>query len=94
MVREIKQLRDKIRERARIHESYQNIFNTPDGERVLRHLMKVGGVTKSSFVAGDPNTTAFNEGRRHLVLSILTYIYKDHDALVRAIEEGIQDENT
>lgn len=90
----IRQLRDAVRERARVHESYQNVFNTPDGERVLRHLMKVGGITKPSYVAGDPYTTAFNEGRRHLVLSILKFIHKSHDELLKAIEEGTENEIT
>jgi hypothetical protein len=38
----------------------------------LEYLALVGNLTQSSFVANDPYTTAFNEGRRSLVLEVLS----------------------
>lgn len=84
----LQQLRQRLVDRAAIHQSYQTVFNTPDGERVLHHLMKTANVTKPSFVPGDPHQTAFNEGARHLALSILKFVKRDHDAMLRAIEEA------
>lgn len=82
-----------IRNRIDVHSSYERVFQSPDGHRVLRHLMKVGFVTSSTFVAGDPHATAMNEGSRRLALSILKFVCKDHNALVKQIEEGIEDAN-
>lgn len=86
-------IKNNLRDRIRLHESYQVVFQSPDGEKVLRHIMKVGNVTKPSFVAGDPHSTAFNEGRRHLALSILRFVGKDHKKLIQMIEEGTNDED-
>lgn len=47
----------------------------------------------STFVGGDPYATAFREGQRHIVLSILKFVNKDHDEIVRAIEEEIAHAN-
>lgn len=82
-----------LRRKTQIHESYQKVFGTPDGQRVLRHLMKVGNVLTSSFAPGDPHVTAFKEGQRHIVLSMLRFVNKDHDELVKAMEQELQKAN-
>lgn len=90
MVDKIRELRRRHREKVALHQSYQNVFTTPDGERVLRHLMKSGFVLSSTFVKGDPYATALNEGSRRLALSILRFVHKDHSALIEAIEQELQ----
>lgn len=50
---------------------YQQVFSSPAGKNVLRHLMKTGGVLTTSFVAGDPYTSAYNEGQRAFMLAII-----------------------
>lgn len=82
-----------IRNRIDVHSSYERVFRSPDGERVLRHIMRVGFVTSSTFVAGDPHATAMNEGSRRLALSILKFVCKDHASMIKQIEEGIEDAN-
>jgi hypothetical protein len=81
-----------VYDRAAVHKSYQAVFNTPDGEVVLRHILKVGKVTGPTFVAGDPHMTSFNEGRRQLALSILRFVRKNHDELLEQIERGLADD--
>lgn len=66
-----------LRERERIHAAYIRVFESPDGQVVLAHLMKQAHVFKTTFVANDPNQTAMNEGMRRLVLSIIAYLAKD-----------------
>lgn len=88
----IQELRRKLVDRATIHQSYQAVFNTSDGERVLRHLMKIGFVTRPTMVPGDPYQTAHNEGSRRLALSILSFVKRDHDEMLKAIEEAVEDE--
>lgn len=78
--------------KIRLHEHYAKVFSTPDGEAVLRHILKVGNVTRACHVAGDPHTSAMNEGMRRLALSILRYARKDHAELIQQIERTIEDE--
>lgn len=52
-----------------LHRAYKTAFCGPEGELVLRDLEARGFVNRSGFVE-DPCRTAFNEGRRSLVLHI------------------------
>jgi hypothetical protein len=87
-------IRRAILDRTALRDSYRTIFETPDGKRVLRHLMRVGFVTKSTFVAGDPHHTALNEGMRRIVLSIVNYAVKDHAELEKLTEESLNENPT
>ncbi len=40
------------------------VLSDPRGQRVLARIVEDCGVSRLSFVAGDPLATAFNEGRR------------------------------
>lgn len=70
-------------ELAQLNAAYHAVFDSPAGEQVLRHLVGIS-VTTASHVPGDPFTTAFNEGRRHLVLSILRQLNRDAFDIIRA----------
>jgi hypothetical protein len=52
-------------------------FGTPSGKRVLRYLMKRSGFMNTSFVQGDPNLSAFNEGQRALVIDLVKKMRMD-----------------
>lgn len=67
----IEALKQMIYDRSRVKAAYRRVFESPEGQLVLRHLMKEGFVFKSTFVAGDMHQTALNEGSRRVVLSIL-----------------------
>lgn len=80
----------KLKRRAKLHETYQSVFSSPAGEEVLIHICKVGHVFTSTFVDGDPQKTALNEGKRVLALSILKFIKKDHKAVIEMLEKQLQ----
>jgi hypothetical protein len=71
-----------------LKESYRRIFDTPDGEIVLRHICRHAHVFGTTFVKGDPYETALREGERRLALSILRFIYRE-DRSVELIEKGL-----
>ena len=50
---------------------YKEVFNNNSGEFVLASIFDFAGFYKQSFVAGDPNSTSFNEGKRAVALHIL-----------------------
>jgi ribosomal protein S8 len=87
-------LQEIIANKVMRHAAYVRLFNTDDGKVVLRHLMKQGFITDTTFVAGDPHQTAMNEGSRRLVLSILKYVNRDHKNIVNQIEEEIRNDHT
>lgn len=83
-------LRERFVERIRgLHGSYRRVFQTPDGERVLRHIMKASNTLGSSFNPKNPYETAFKEGQRHLALSILKYVNRNTDELIKTIEDEL-----
>jgi len=73
----------------RLREAYQTVFSkeNPATEVVINHLFKIGFVTSTTFVAGDPYQTALNEGARRLVLSMIRYINRNPKDLIEQIEQ-------
>ena len=59
-MKEIEQLRDM----------YRQTFDTDSGVKVLRDLEARSNWRTSSYVAGDANATAFEEGKRAVILHI------------------------
>lgn len=84
---------DAIRDRLALHGSYRVVFDpgSPHVRRVLRHLCKVGHVLDTTFVAGDPYQTALHEGERRMVLSLLRFIHKNPESLIKQLEEQAKD---
>jgi hypothetical protein len=57
---------------------YAECFNTEAGQAVLLDLFKEAGLDrKTVHVPGDANTSAFNEGMRSIVWSIMTKANQD-----------------
>ena len=83
---------DNLKARINRHENYVATFQTAAGQEVLRDMCKSFHVLGPTFVAGDPNLTAFREGQRHVVLSILRYVNRDTTAIIKQVEEGLQHE--
>lgn len=50
--------------------AYAALLATPEGKLMLRDLAAYCRVGASSFVAGDPHQTAFNEGTRDVFLHV------------------------
>lgn len=74
-------------QKEKIH-NYQAIFNGEIGRAVLWDLMEASGVLRPVF-SKDPYEMAFNEGKRNLVLQILTYL----DVDVKKFDEMINERN-
>lgn len=53
---------------------YDAVFSSPEGKRVLADLAKRHGVFEAAFVPGDPQHTAFRDGKRSVVVDLLRYL--------------------
>lgn len=93
IVEKFDQVKDILMRRKTVHRSYAAVFGTGEGEVVLQHILTEGFVTKSTFVAGDPNQTILNEGSRRLALSILRMARTNHKEVILQIERNLQDQN-
>ena len=80
-----------FKDRLQLNSYYKDTFVSVQGQKVLEHLCKKAHVTGSSFVTGDPYLTAFNEGQRHIVMSILQFLYKNPNQLVQQIQKQYED---
>ena len=63
----IPQSQDK---RATTAVAYAQLFSTEQGKAVLADLEAVAAMDKSGFVPGSTDTTAYNLGRKDVVLQI------------------------
>jgi len=77
-----------------IRSSYKAIFESPDGQKVLKHLMHVGHMDATTYVPGDPNETAHREGARRFILSILNQLRMNLSDIKNNLEEIADDEDT
>lgn len=75
----------RIRRRITLTKAYKATFNTPDGQLVLRDLIRSSGILESEL--GD-----FYTGRRSIVLEILDVLRFDEGALMALTAERM-DEN-
>ena len=91
MIRGItKAVKDRF-ERKRLDQlSYEQVFNTPDGKRVLDHMIRNGFVLKSTL-GKDHDETMMNEGTRRFVLSILRKVHKGMDDYTSELERIMQE---
>jgi hypothetical protein len=58
----------------RRHQDYIRTFESETGKRVIADLMKRHFVFGSTQVQGDSHESAFNEGRRAVILDIMSAI--------------------
>jgi hypothetical protein len=66
-----------------IHENVLTTFGSPQGEFTLSWLYDLVRMGKSTFVPGAPDQTAFNEGKRWVVLQIMGQMRIDDEELFR-----------
>jgi len=83
---------DILMRRRRRHQSYAQVFGTPEGQLVLEDILKNGFATETTFVRGDPEQTILNEGSRRLALSILKMAKTNHSDRIREIEKQLQEQ--
>ena len=81
----IESLKQSLEDKFKLAEAYQKVFDSPEGEMVLRHLVKVSGMTSVGLIR-DPNLLMIQQGRQNIVLHILKVLGKDKQQLIKTIE--------
>lgn len=61
----------EVKRQAALAKAYDEVFTKGAGEMVLHDILKEAGLLSVSHVAGDSHSTAFNDGRKSLGLSII-----------------------
>jgi hypothetical protein len=83
---------DIFTERVNLHKDYETVFKSPAGINVLNHLAKKFNISSPTYTQGDTHMTAFREGQRHVVLTILKFVNKDSNQLLQQTKDIIEDE--
>lgn len=65
----------------KLQEKFKKVFESSDGAEVLSYLMMRCHFSELSYVLGDPHHSAFQEGQRHVVNSILAFLLKTPEQL-------------
>jgi len=65
---------------------YKRHFSSEDGEELLYDLMGYSHFLSPTTVPGDPITSATNEGKREVILYILSMVKKSEKDLLRLID--------
>ena len=68
---------EKMKQKRR---DYKESFEGDGGQRVLRDLMMMFHMAKSTHVVSDSHESAFREGERHVILHILYMLGKRSDS--------------
>lgn len=94
------------RMRKRDIEDLRSILKTVYGRRFVWRMMGLAGVFRQSFIAGEADSTAFNEGRRSIGNTLLSEVLevkpesytemakaaKEDDDVRRAIADAIRND--
>lgn len=72
---------------------YKFVFSSPQGEKVLFDLMKMGNMLSTTHMYNDPTTTSYNEGRRAIVLDIIRKLKVNEKQLIQIYDKGIEYES-
>ncbi len=65
-----------------IKEDICHVFDSPQGQRLLMWLRHECHFVRSTFVKGDSDQTALNEGKRLVYLAILAHYQQDDAQLI------------
>lgn len=71
------------REAERLAKAYKTLLTSEEGWLILQDLALYANLYNSSFCAGDPAQTAFNEGQRELFLHITSMAQLNQADLLR-----------
>lgn len=73
----------EIKERKQL---YQNVFESPDGKKVLEEISRYAFVHKTTY-NDNPHRMAFNEGQRSILLHIQSMMKIDIDRTSELIKK-------
>ncbi len=79
---------DAAAEASALRVAYRQVFGSPSGQEVLADLLRNTGVSRVSFVPGDPGLSAFHEGQRRVGLYLVEMINSDPDAAAAMLRAG------
>lgn len=65
--------------------AYREVFTGEHGDVVFADLFDFCGARKPSFVPGSADETAFNEGKRRVMLRILGILEMDEETISRVV---------
>jgi len=74
----IKEEYEALKQRLAIKQQYAHVFETPEGQLVLHDILRMAGLASNGFDA-NPNTMAYNEGRRAVALHILSRLRLENE---------------
>ena len=67
--------------------AYNNIFNSPDGKKVLADLRRFCRATTPTADPNNPNVTYLMEGRREVFLRIQAHLQLTDDDIFNLVED-------
>lgn len=62
--------------------------SSPSGQRVLIFLANYCHQVRPTYTRGEPEHTAFLEGRRNVLLKIMEYVHMDDAKLIQLAQRG------
>lgn len=65
---------------------YRKVFNSPEGAKVLADLCQRHFIFNTTHVPGDSVASAFQEGRRSVVMDLIKYLKIDLESLEKQME--------
>ena len=69
------------------HNLYKMVFDSPNGQLILTDLADRHRIFQTTFVTNDPYATAFNEGRRAVILDLIRFINHDLEFIKEVMKE-------
>jgi hypothetical protein len=69
------------------HDLYKMVFDSPNGQLILKDLADRHRIFQTTFVTNDPYATAFNEGRRAVILDLIRFINHDLEFIKEVMKE-------
>lgn len=80
------------KQRMQVAGDYHAVYNMPEGERMIIDLLRESGVLSVAHVAGDPGTSAFNDGKRAMGLFLIQRLRWSEGQLVKLARMQTADE--
>lgn len=66
---------------------YQDLFNSPAGDKVLADLAIFCKLYEPTYQPGDSHSTAYHEGMRRVYLRIHSYLNRDEKEIKKIISD-------
>lgn len=79
----------KLKRTKEVIVALKRLSLSKDGEYILGYLLDICGYNKSSFVPGNPEHSAFLEGKRMVILEVLDLIKMDQVRIDKLIQTQI-----